>query len=92
MTVSEKNNDLSRARDLISDYLEVLDAHILRESPKWTTAIVTVETPNGSRSLRFYRWQKRDGEWKKKSSFNVNRKDDWEEIKEEADAMSEKLW
>ncbi|KXB01024.1 hypothetical protein AKJ41_02990 [candidate division MSBL1 archaeon SCGC-AAA259O05] len=88
----EENEGLSRTRELISDYLTVLDAYILRESPQWITAVVAVEAPNESRSLRFYRWRNDDGEWKKDSGFNINRKSDWQEIKRSADEMVEGLW
>lgn len=87
-----EEEDLSRVKKLVSDYLTVLDAYILRDSPEWITAVVTVETPNGSRSLRFYRWRNDGGEWKKDSGFNVNRKGDWEEIREIGDELAQELW
>lgn len=90
--MAEKSEDLSRARELVSDYLTVLDAHMLRAGSKWITAVLTAETPNGSRSLRFYRWKNVDGEWKKASGFNVNSASDWREIKENADEMIRGLW
>ncbi|KXA98658.1 hypothetical protein AKJ39_01295 [candidate division MSBL1 archaeon SCGC-AAA259J03] len=88
----EENKDLSQAKELVSDYLTVLDAHILRESPQWITAVITVETPNESRSLRLYRWRNDEGEWKKDSGFNINRESDWQEIKKSADEIIEGLW
>lgn len=90
--MAEESEDLSRAGELVSDYLTVLDACILRESPKWITAVVTAEAPSGNRSLRFYRWRNVDGEWKKNSGFNINSADDWEKIREGADEMVQDLW
>lgn len=90
--MSEEDEGLSRVKELVSDYLTVLNARILRESDKWITAIVGVETPQGKKSLRLYRWRNDDGEWKKDSGFNINRESDWEEIKRSADEIAEELW
>lgn len=88
----EEGKDISRVEELVSDYLTVLDAYILRESNKWITAVIGVETPQGKESLRLYRWRNDDGEWKKDSGFNINRESDWEEIKRSADEIVGKLW
>jgi len=75
----------------VDKYLSVLDAKDIRKSGKWWTAILKVcprDRPDVI-SVRLYRWQKRGDEWKKVSSFNINREEDWKKIKEIIDEMWE---
>lgn len=75
----------------VDKYLSVLDAKDIRKSGKWWTAILKVAPKDrpDSISVRLYRWQKRGDEWKKVSSFNINREEDWKKIKEIIDEMWE---
>ena len=86
---------IERVRPIVHKSLEVIDAEILRESSKWLTAVVAVKAKFGGReqvSVRFYRWQHRNGAWKKQSSFNINRPEDWSKIKQITDGMVEVVW
>ena len=73
----------------IDEYLTIVSSTDIRKSGKWWTAVLKVYPKNkpNNISIRIYRWQKRGDKWKKVSSFNINRKDDWEKIKEVVDGM-----
>jgi len=73
----------------VDEYLTILSGIDVRKSGKWWTAILKVHPKDrpDSISVRIYRWQKRGDKWKKVSSLNINKKEDWEKIKEVVDRI-----
>ena len=56
----------------VSDYYkeQVVEARTISRSGLWWSAILLIRDPKTSKPfLAFYRWQKRDGDWKVRKSF-----------------------
>ena len=61
----------------ISDYLKphILDARTISHTGAWWTAILLIRDPKSEKPyVAFYKWQKRNGEWKRASGFKINNK------------------
>jgi hypothetical protein len=78
----------------VSDYYKdkIREARTINRSGTWWAAILLIEDPNTNEPfLAFYRWQKRDGKWKVRSSFNCRSKKDADLIVRFVNELSEKL-
>ena len=59
----------------LSEHLRphILDGRTISRAGVWWTAVLAVEDPTTGRPfIGLYKWQKRNGEWKKASSFKIN--------------------
>lgn len=59
----------------VSEYLRphILDAQTVSRAGNWWTAVLCIQDPHTSRPyVALYKWQRRNGEWKKASSFKIN--------------------
>ena len=55
---------------------DILDARTISRSSQWWTAILLFNNPkNNSRYMTLYKWNLRNGVWKKASSFKINAPD-----------------
>ena len=52
---------------------DILDARTISRSSQWWTAVLLFSNPrNDSSYITLYKWQLRDGTWKRASSFKIN--------------------
>ena len=78
----------------VSDYYKnnIREARTINNSGSWWSAILLIEDPKTEKPfLAFYRWQKRDGAWKVKKSFNCRSKKDALKIIQFVNELSERL-
>ena len=62
---------------------DILDARTISRSSQWWTAILLFNNPrNNSSYITLYKWNLRDGVWKKASSFKINAPDHLSKILE----------
>jgi hypothetical protein len=78
----------------VSNYYKgrVREARTINAAGGWWTAILLIEDPKTEKLiLVFYRWQKRNGEWKVAKSFKCNSKKDARKMAQFIDELSEQL-
>ncbi|MGC8600859.1 MAG: hypothetical protein ACP5LS_00255 [Thermoprotei archaeon] len=57
----------------VGDFYKVLDGYTILKSQNFWEAILAVETGNGSKQIRLYRWRNKNGEWKVDlARFNIS--------------------
>ena len=73
----------SRFHDLtdfpVSDYYrtKIKEARTINRTGMWWSAVLLIEDPATLKPfLAFYRWQKREGDWRVRKSFNCRSKKD----------------
>ncbi len=56
----------------LGEFYKLLDGYTLLKSQNFWEAILVVESGNGSRQIRLYRWRNKNGQWKVDlARFNV---------------------
>ena len=63
----------------VSDYYKsrIREARTISRTGNWWSAVLLIDDPTTNKLfLAFYRWQKRDGTWKVRKSFNCRSKKD----------------
>jgi hypothetical protein len=59
----------------------ILDARTITHSGSWWSAILVIRDPKTlAPFVALYKWRKRDGEWKKATSFKINKLGDLQTI------------
>lgn len=74
----------------LSEFYRVLDHVTISKSSKWWSAVVLTEA-YGRKSIALYLWTNRDGTWKRKHKFEINRKGEWEKIKAAVETLLQKM-
>ena len=78
----------------ISEYYKshILDGRTINRSGVWWSAILLIKDPKTEKPfLAFYRWQKKEGDWKVRKSFNCRKRDDAVKIIEIVNEFSANL-
>ena len=78
----------------VSDYYKgrIGEARTISRSGSWWTAVLLIENPaTEAPFLAFYRWQKRDGVWKVRKSFNCKSKKDAARLVQIVQELSDSL-
>lgn len=71
---------------------EILDARTISRSSTWWTAILLFNNPrNNIPYLTLYKWQLRNGVWKKAQSFKINKKSHLAKILEVFEGFTESM-
>ena len=71
---------------------DILDARTISRNSIWWTAILLFKNPkNDSRYLTLYKWNYRNGVWKKASSFKINKPSHLNKILEVLDGFKESM-
>ena len=54
---------------------DILDARTLMRAGRWWRAAVLIRDPNtGLSFLQLYLWEKRDGQWKRRSAYAIRKR------------------
>jgi hypothetical protein len=57
----------------LGEFYKLVDGYTLMKSQNFWEALLVVETGNGARQIRLYRWRNKNGEWKVDlARFNVS--------------------
>jgi hypothetical protein len=81
---------LSEEKLPLSEFYRVLDHVTISKKSKWWSAVVLTEA-YGRKSIALYLWINKEGKWKRKHKFEINRKAEWEKIKGAVEAMLQKI-
>jgi len=68
----------------ISDYYRehIVDAVTIKRSANWWTALLVIQDPRTNKPfIAIYRWEKRNGEWKKRNSMAWKNQTDLNQFK-----------
>lgn len=77
-------SDLGKNFPVAEYYREnILDARTIARSGTWWSALLVIKDPKTELPfVALYKWNKRDGEWKKATSFKINKQRDLSLIRE----------
>lgn len=66
----------------VSDFYKdhIVEAKTLKKSDRWWSAMLIIDHPDAGKKVNLYRWQKRDGKWKRRKAFSINNAEDRESI------------
>ena len=59
----------------VAEYLRphILDARTISRTGAWWTAILVIEDPRNNKPyIALYKWQSKDGSWRKSTSFRIS--------------------
>lgn len=70
----------------VDESIEIFKAKTIYKTEKWWQAVILGEA-FGRRFIAIYLWQKRSGGWKRIHKLKINRRDNWDVIKNVIDSL-----